>query len=187
MKRCLVILLVLVLGVVTMAFAEEEATEPIIDLSGKTVDELIQIQKAVSEALYEQGGKVVLPNGQLLVGQDIAAGSYQIEPHNVSSDSYSECFTIVVWKSQELMERYQADYNDYNAKWYQAKRDKGAGLEYKFPTELVKSDYAVYNGQFDHKSSVRITLEDGNILQWYNDNGVTLDLTIEKVVGLFMD
>ena len=187
MKRFLVALLTLMVVATSVAFAEEATTEPILDLSGYTVDELIQIQREVSEALYNQGGKIVLPSGQLLVGTDIAAGSYQIEPHNVSDDRYSECFTIIVWKSKELMEQYQKDYKEYSAKWDQARRDKYAGKDYEYPQELATSDYLEFRGQFDHKSTARITLSDGNILQWKNDWGVTLDLTIEKAGGLFMD
>ena len=64
------------------AFAETE-----LDLSSHSADELIELQKKVDEALYAQDGKVVLPPGELVVGVDIAPGSYLIEPHNIQ-ESY---------------------------------------------------------------------------------------------------
>ena len=171
------------MSVVTVATAEGAD----IDLSGKTVDELIEIQKAVNEAIYAQGGKVVLPQGELLVGVDIAPGSYTLEAHNVGDDSRSSSYAVVIWKSREAMEQFDVVYEAYLAAREKAQNDKKAGKEYEYPAGIVQSEYQVFGGEFDSTQPTKITLEEGNILRCTIRSGAQMDLTIEKTVGLFMD
>ena len=153
MKRILVVLLVLLL-VSSVTLAENAG----IDLSGKTVDELIAIRQAVDEALFEQGGKVILPQGMMVVGKDIAAGSYEIR-------SYQN-FNVVVWKSEEAISEAQIAYS-------------------KNPN-VDTTQYMSYMGDFIAGDIARITLNEGQVLMCNTDiEGGTM--TIEKVSGLFMD
>ena len=161
MKRVLVVLLVLLLvGSVTLA---EDAG---IDLSGKTVDELIAIRQAVDEALFEQGGKVILPQGILIVGKDIAAGSYVIEVHGVKEARSYQHFTIVIWESEEARDEARKAY-----------------------TEDPKTDitrYMLYRNSFVAGDIARVTVNEGQVLMCHTDiEGATM--TIEQAKGLFMD
>ena len=156
-------------------------------ISYKSVDELIEIQREVGEELNNKGGKILLPSGDLVTGVDIAVGSYMIEPHNVSDEDYSHCYAITVWKSRELKEQYDRDYEEYRAAYKKADENKEAGKDYEYPQELVESDYVTFDSEFDHTQTAKVTLEEGNILQWRTLWGVKLNLTIEKAKGLFMD
>ena len=161
MKRILVVLLVLLL-VSSVTLAENAG----IDLSGKTVDELIAIRQAVDEALFEQGGKVILPQGMMVVGKDIAAGSYVIEVHGVKEIRSYQNFNVVVWKSEEAISEAQIAYS-------------------KNPN-VDTTQYMSYMGDFIAGDIARITLNEGQVLMCNTDiEGGTM--TIEKVSGLFMD
>ena len=161
MKRVLVALLVLLM-VGPAALAENAG----IDLSGKTVDELIAIKQAVDEALFEQGGKVVLPQGILVVGKDIAAGSYVIEVHGVKEAKSYQHFTIVIWESEEAREEARKAY---------AEDPK---------TDMTR--YMIYRNSFVSGDIARVSVTDSQVLMCHTDiEGATM--TIEKVSGLFMD
>jgi hypothetical protein len=182
-KRLLILVLVLLL-VGSVVLAEDTG----LDLSGKTVDDLIAIRQAVDEALFEQGGKVVLPIGKLIAGKDIATGSYVIEVHGYNAEevrSY-EHFNIVVWKSEQSQSDYQTAYNEYSAKWNQAKRDKDAGKEYEYPVEIDETQYMSFRGAFNAGDSARVTLDDGQVLMC-NTDIENATMTIEQAKGLFMD
>lgn len=185
MKRFLVLLLALSMFLMTAAVAEETG----IDLSGKTVDELLAIQKAVNDALYEQGGKVILPQGELLVGRDIAAGSYYIEPHNVREDYHGWSYNLTIWKTATSKAEYEAAESARYDAYRQAKRDEEAGKEATYPPDSTDwTLYAVVKDAFTNTVAQRITLEEGQVLEfsvWSNDP--TLEMTIEKQGGLFMD
>lgn len=183
MKRLLVVMLVLMFGIMSVASAEDAG----IDLSGKTVDDLIAISQAVDEALFEQGGKVVLPVGKLIAGKDIAVGSYVIEVHGYNAEEVKsfQHFNIVIWKSEQAQSEYQTAYHEYSAKWDQAKRDKETGKEYEYPVEVDLTQYMSFRGQFDAGDSARITLEDGQVLICNSDIEGTM--TIEQAKGLFME
>ena len=181
----MVLLLVLTMSMMTIAAAEGVG----IDLSGKTVDELIEIQKAVSDALYAQGGKVILPQGELLVGRDIAPGSYFLEPNNGKEGYAGWSYSLIIWKTATSKAEFEVADNARMDAYSQAERDEEAGKEAHYPPENTDwTQYAIVKDSFRNTDSQRITLEDGQVLDftvWYNDP--TMEMTIEKVGGLFMD
>lgn len=185
MKRVLILLAALFMFLTTAAVAEDVG----IDLSGKTVDELLAIQKAVSDALYEQGGKVKLPQGELLVGRDIAAGSYYIEPHNGKEDYHGWSYDLTIWKTATSKAEYEAAEQARSDAYWQAARDEEAGREASYPPRSTDwTQYAVMKDSFINTVAQRITLEEGQVLEfsiWSLDP--TLEMTIEKQGGLFMN
>lgn len=161
MKRVLVALLVLLM-VGPAALAENAG----IDLSGKTVDELVKIRQSVDEALFEQGGKVVLPQGMMVVGKDIAAGSYVIEVHGAEEAKSYQHFNISIWHSEEARAEALKVYNEN-------------------PKDNL-SRFISYRGYFVAGDIARVTLEEGQVFMCNTDiEGATM--TIEQAKGLFMD
>lgn len=85
-----------------------------VDLSGMSVDELVELSNAVTDELYSREGSLqLLFDGDYVVGKDIPEGDYIIT--NFGDDSQ---LFVWVYKSVELKDEYDRDssgkdYHDY--------------------------------------------------------------------------
>lgn len=160
MKKIVAIIVALSVMASSMVFAEE------IDLSGKTVDELIEIQRRVDEALFEQGGKIVLDPGMYITGKDIAPGSYIVEAHNYDEKRNGTAYILQVWKDEQARSDYKSGDDHSNQAYY---------------------SHCLYECHSSNKESAKFTLEEGQVLEvsLFLQRGTSL--TIEQAKGLFME
>ncbi len=68
-----------------------------IDLSGMTLEEMIELHEQIQLALFEQAKSVVVPQGIWLVGKDIPAGTYLIRCADLSRSESSMRFCTFKW------------------------------------------------------------------------------------------
>lgn len=166
MKRLVALLIAVCLSVSPMIVVAGE-----LDLSNKSIDELLLIQKEVEDALFSKGGKVLLPFGVYHVGKDIAAGNYLIEPHNASNTEYLG-WSIVVYKSESAID----DYHEAMTNW---RKDETAVVNDFLYKDIMKN--------VGGNESFRLTLKDGQVMELIRTLDDTVELTIEKAEGLFMN
>lgn len=166
MKKFVALLMAVCLCVTPMTVIAEE-----LDLSNKSVDELLILKKEVEDVLFSQGGKVILPFGVYRVGKDIAAGNYLIEPHNASNLEYLG-WSIVVYKSESSID----DYHEAMTNW---RKDETAVVNDFLYKDIMKN--------VGGNESFRLTLKDGQVMELIRTLDDTVELTIEKAEGLFMD
>lgn len=114
------------------------------DISGLTIDELVEYRTEIDAAIYENGGYVELPEQTYVVGVDILAGDYNIR----AIEHMSMGNEILVFADEEQIETYNAmpktNYREYSL----------AQQTIKFGTEHIETDH-----------DVLVRLEDGNILR----------------------
>ena len=167
------------------SLAEEKGTD---DLAGMSIDELLELRKSIDNAIYEQGGKIILPPGELLVGRDISAGSYLITPYNFREDYNGWAWSLYVYKTVNSKNAYNQADREYSAAYLRAISADDGDTDVEYPAEIDETQYFDFKDSFTNKVSQRITLEEGQVLEvkpWSNDP--TLELAIEKAGGLFMD
>lgn len=137
-----------------------------VDLSGKSVEELIALRDAVDDAIFAAGGKTIVEGGEYLVGRDIAAGTYVISVYSTVEENYPKGLaSYTIWLTK-----------DSKAKWGDADSDDHS------PYCSIYYEYIA-----GAEGPVRATLEDGQVLELDALNEGTI-ITIEKSAGgLFMD
>ena len=160
------------------SLAEEKGTD---DLAGMSIDELLELRKSIDNAIYEQGGKIILPPGELLVGRDISAGSYLITPYNFREDYNGWAWSLYVYKTVNSKNAYNQADREYSAAYLRAISADDGDTDVEYPAEIDETQYFDFKDSFTNKVSQRITLEEGQVLEvkpWSNDP--TLELAIEK-------
>lgn len=156
-----------------------------VDLSGYSVEELLELQDKVNDALFEKGGLTVLSPGTYNVGIDIAPGTYVVKPHPTEDSGY---IRYSVYKSEEAKVKYGNAYNKYDAAYSNALDRDLAGETADWPREVNKNKYMSSYGEIsrDNAKGEKISLKDGEILE-INCAWAEVPMTIEKSGGLFMD
>lgn len=129
MKRIASLIVCVLLAFVGMAYAETG-----IDLSGYNVEDLIELQKQISDTLFEKGN-AMLYDGDYIVGKDIPEGDFVITLH-------SEDRTLVVWVYKTATSRDEYD---------------NAGPERDWHDYYTRADLS-------GKSDLRVSLSDGQML-----------------------
>ena len=129
MKRIASLIVCVLLAFVGMAYAETD-----IDLSGYNVEDLIELQKQISDTLFEKGN-AMLYDGDYIVGKDIPEGDFVITLH-------SEDRTLVVWVYKTATSRDEYD---------------NAGSERDWHDYYTRADLS-------GKSDLRVSLSDGQML-----------------------
>ncbi len=179
---------IMCLGLVFQTVIAEEA----VDLDGMSVEGLLTLKKEITNKLFERDGLVILPNGEYVVGRDIESGSYLIT--FFENEKSSGSVKISVYKSADARVQYDSAnsaYQSYKLEWIiQQEAAFGADPTYQV-VELQPFDDALYfASKYDNYihsgESVRITLEDGQML--YVEYGSNeLFAVIEKVPALFAE
>ena len=137
-----------------------------VDLSGKSVEELIVLRDAVDDAIFAAGGKTIVEGGEYLVGRDIAAGTYVVTVYSTVEENYPKGLaSYTIWNDKDAKAKY-ADSDDDNRSSY-------CSIYYEY---IAGAD-----------GPIRFTVEDGEVLELDALNEGTV-ITIEKSSGgLFMD
>lgn len=109
MKRIASLMVCVLLAFASIAYAE---TASDFDLSGYDVEDFLELQKQISDTLFEKGN-MMLYDGDYVVGKDIPAGDFVITLH-------SEDRTLIVWvyKTETSRDEYdnagpEKDWHDY--------------------------------------------------------------------------
>lgn len=178
MKRFAVILLVFVM-IFSMAYAES------IDLTGMSDEELLALSDSLDLELVNRNLRPILSVGDYVGGKDIGVGKYVITEHS-DQDEYSGWY-IRIYKNEDSLISYQKACNDYNAAYDVAKRNKDAGKDYVYPTEIAKAEYFT-EYKIASQGKVSFSINEGEILSviktFADENAF---LSISKSEGLFMN
>ncbi len=179
---------IMCLGLVFQAVMAEES----VNLDGMSVEGLLTLKKEITKKLFERDGLVILPNGEYVVGRDIESGSYLIT--FFENEKSSGNVEITVYKTADAKVQYDSAnnaYQSYKLEWIiQQEAAFGADPTYQV-VELQPFDDALYcASKYDNYihsgESVRITLEDGQMLYVkYETNGFYA--VIEKAPALFAE
>lgn len=186
MKKIVSVLLVVLLVLLCVPAMAEDDGEGKLDLSSKTVDELLNLQDAVSKALYQKGEMVILPTGIYVVGRDIAAGNYLIKTH--SSSEYGDGIIVNIYKTEQAKAEYESAENAYDYALKLAQYNYEYEREFEIPEEIDTAQFFALKMEIGSPESLKITLEEGQILECslgYSRKDVRL--TIEKYGTLFMN
>ena len=159
-----------------------------IDLTGKTVEELLEIRNTINNILAEQKELITMECGTYVVGRDIAPGSYTLTLYAVDPENVTPIY-YTIWRSTEDKQNYEAAHNEYDRDYYAAFDLEMDGKEYTYPAEVNDALYCeVCEERVVNGASFRVNLEEGFILKLEdsrnNDGHI---LTIEKTTGLFME
>lgn len=187
-KPISIIAIVLVfLSLASFTFANDVTKSNILDLSGYSVEELLQIRDEVDKELFNKGGFVIVEEGIYVVGKDIGAGTYIIKPYPKEENDYSDII-YSIYKNAEAKEELATQFTAYNSAWDNANEVKKSGGTPTWPERVNESQYRIDHGYIHayKGESVRVSLEDGQVLTLYRNVGSPY-ITIQKVNGLFMD
>lgn len=172
----------------TTIFCATPVTAEQIDFSSYSVNELLAIRDQVDEALYSQGGKTILPFGEYVVGRDIAAGSYTISPHNEDSEEqWNSAWQLRVYKTVGDKEKYEIAAHEYERAYWDAYDTKDSDNPLPYPVDLSTSVYMSLDKDVSTDEQVTVSLEEGQLMVINRTHSDTVELTIEKKSGLFME
>lgn len=153
MRRfCLVAVLLIMLFCV--GFAEGSS-----DYASLSVEELLSMRSDIDAALSQKGYGTVIPDGEYVVGVDIAPGTYVVTAYKTS-----EAFSVgeySVWNSLAEMKEYKQAveiFANASSKWY------ADGRQGEEPQLNVRSeDYRSVWDVFLEVEQKRITLDEGTV------------------------
>ena len=194
LKKLLVPVMVGVLVLVnTMVFAEdidvssfsvEELIQLRNEISSYTIEELVKLRNDIDNLIAENDGKVVIQYGDYVVGNDIAAGNYVISIFSLEGEDSSGGAYVTVQKYEGAAE----DLDVIRNKYYEAHEKIEAGEDADLPEIPDMGEYyALEEELIKTGQSLKIKLEDGEVLQLRDWTG-KIAITIEQVdKGLFMD
>ena len=82
------------------------------DLSGMTLDELVELHEQLNLILFEQAKSVTIPQGIWLVGKDIPAGTYLIRCADLGRDSTDMRYCLIRWGKSKPTDEGKFEGND---------------------------------------------------------------------------
>lgn len=172
----------------SFVFAEERTNETTLDYSRMSMEDILKIRSDIEAELYKRGSAVVILAGEYIVGKDIAAGSYDLSSYNGNEDYDSLSWNIRVYRGSESKTALaQARDQNWNAN-RAADKAKAAGEEATYPDDVDYSSYLVLDKGFRNTESVRIRLEEGQVMELHYDaRDKSNEVVISKATSLFMD
>lgn len=184
MKKILCVLMCMTMIAGSAAVYADE-----IDLSGKSVEELLEIREAVDDALYEQNGMATIQYGTYVAGKDIAPGSYMIHVHRgkgVGEDESAGMY-YTIWKYENAKAECEQAYRAYVEAYQAAEKAEEAGKEAEYPAQISMYDYCVIEEELVKAGGTfHVDLAEGSVLE-ITDWCEAAVGTIEKQTGLFME
>ena len=162
-----------------------------IDISGLSVEELIQLRTEVDEAIMNKDGAVVIGYGKYEAGVDIAPGQYTLKVYYAEEpDLAGLYYSILTYPAADIdyENAYWAWRRQYDA--YEADVEAGK-TDTVMPESPNKSEYYVQEQDLIEApgGSVGISLKEGQTL-FLDDWCDNVIITIAKTgtgQGLFMD
>ena len=161
------------------------------DISGLSVDELLQLRTEVDEAIMSKGGAVVIGYGKYEAGVDIAPGQYTLKVYfTEGADLAGLYYSVLTYPTADI--DYENAYWEWRRKYEVYEADVEAGKTGAvMPESPNTSEYYVQEQDLIEApgGSAVISLQEGQtlLLDDWCDNVIT---TIEKTgtgQGLFMD
>ena len=168
-------------------FAETDVIERI-DLSGMTVEELLQLKNSVESELLNREGMVNIPEGEYVAGRDIAPGTYIITPVNGNPKNGGLIWSMTIYRTYDSKAAYYQAENAYYDQKRKAEELIESGKDADLPEAIDTSKYYVFQDAFTNKESSRFTLEEGQLLDLFlSSSDPTCVLVVQKAKGLFME
>lgn len=152
-----------------------------LDLSEKSVEELLEIRKEVDEALFNAGGFVQVPFGRYVVGADIGSGMYNIQTFKSKAEDEERDYglTVQVFRNEEMEKTYMPAYTEHISSLLSDDKEK---------TDFNEADYLSFSIELGNVDAAHFSLSDGEILV-LTDSSVQYPAVVvmSKQTGLFMD
>ena len=166
-------------------YTARDSVDPIFDLAGRIT--LGALEKNVPYVSSEGAAALVAEEGTYVVGKDIGEGTYVIKPYPAGSLGIG-VLNYEIFINADAKKEYELALNEYNAAYKNAQAEKEAGKTPVWPEEVNESEYIVASGRIDSEEGEtgRISLKEGEILV-FSHSWETVDITIQKTTGLFMD
>ena len=163
-----------------------------IDISGLSVEELLQLRADVDEELMNKNGAVVIGYGKYEAGVDIAPGQYTIKVYFAEGSDLAGLYYSIL-SDATADTRYDDAYWEWRRQYSAYEEAVEAGrTDVVLPEAPNQSDYFIQRDELIEApgGSAIVSLKEGQTLaleDWCDNVIVTIEQTGGTGKGLFMD